>query len=97
MDVITYLCRGESYSELVKEALCKVWITHLFIRNVSGATVEVCEGINNFVSHIIGYVITNPWRDWNWSILVKGALDIKQSRQSTDIKDNISKPLLVLL
>ena len=52
--------------ELINQRICnyihyKVWdeITYPFL-NFNGATVEVKELINNFISHFTGLVITYP-------------------------------------
>ena len=43
---------------------------------------EVWEWISNFISHVNGQVISYPCRDWSWSMLVKGSLEVKHSTEN---------------
>ena len=54
----------------------KVWdeITYPF-PNFNGCTAEVWERISNFSPHFIMRVITYPYWDQSYSMLVKGAID----------------------
>ena len=55
----------------------KIWdeITYPF-PNCNGCTVEILELISNFIPHLIMDMITYPCWDQNYSMLVKGAIDV---------------------